>query len=421
MRRQLKIEEKITRSSTMKKQVFWNTLGSTVYSFISMLFTIFVTRVLGDTENGIFTIALTTSQVLIAVGYFEVRTFQVSDSRNLYCFQDYLSLRAITCALMLLVSLGYAALHLEQIHVATVMFAMCLVKVLEAFGDVYEAMYQKKERLDLSGKIICFRTLFAAAAFVMVLWTVKSLEAAAAAMVLATGLGVFFLDMFPMRYFETDRRPFKWDRLPSLIKSCFPLFVSSFMSMYIINASRYAIKGTMDYRYQTYYGAVFMPVAAINLMTGFVLKPLLTRQAACWNGKQIPEFICILRRIVLAVVCCLFVALSAAWFLGIPVLEMLYGIELSSYKTELLILTAGGGAFAISTALYYSLTVMRKQRHIFFSYGIVFVETWLLSHWMTVQWGIRGASLSYILSMALLDLFFYIGVRKGIGEHSDEN
>ncbi len=410
----MKIEQRIIKNATIRQQVFWNMLGSTVYSFISVFFTILVTRISGDTENGIFTIALTTSQVLIAVGYFEVRTFQVSDSRNIYRFQDYLSLRVLTCTLMFISSLVYIAWNWENTHVAVVVFCMCLVKVLEAFGDVYEGMYQKMRRLDLSGKIVLVRTLTMAAAFAGTLWKTKDLEAASVSMVVAAFLGVCLLDVFPMRYFEKERSPFQWDRLWGLVRSCFPLFLSSFMSMYIINASRYAIKGVMEYRYQTYYGAIFMPVAAINLMTGFVLKPLLTRQAACWNENREKEFVLILKRVILAAIGCLAAALFAAWFWGIPVLRALYGIELADYRGELLILTVGGGAFAVSTAFYYSLTVMRRQGHIFFSYGLVFLETVPVSRILTGIMGIRGAAFSYLLSMLLLDLLFYAGVRRGV-------
>ncbi len=415
----MRIEERITKDSTIRQRVFWNTLGSATYSLISMIFTILVTRILGDTENGIFTIALSTSQVLIAVGYFEVRTFQVSDSRNLYCFQDYLSLRVLTCMLMLLASVVYVAANWENVHVAIVVLSMCSVKVMEAFGDVYEGMYQKRERLDLSGKIVFVRTLLSAVVFSAVLLGTRSLEVACAAMAAAVFLCVISLDVFLMRYFEKNRRPFKWDKLLELVKNCLPLFLSSFMSMYIINASRYAIKEAMDYRYQTYYGAVFMPVAAINLMAGFVLKPLLTRQAACWNEKRIREFVSILKKILLAVAGCLTVALLLAWFLGIPVLQILYGIGLADYKAELLILTLGGGAFAASTSLYYSLTVMRRQRYIFLSYGVVFAETWFVSHFMTEWWGTKGAAFSYMISMVFLDLMFYAGVRRGIRRATD--
>ena len=60
-----------------------------------------------------------------------------------------------------------------------------------------------------------------------------------------------------------------------ILWECMPLFIGSYLTLYVGNAPKYAIDDFLELKYQTYYGILYMPSFVINLLSGFVFKPLL--------------------------------------------------------------------------------------------------------------------------------------------------
>mgnify|MGYP001082214474 FL=1 len=56
-----------------RKNFIWNMLGSTLYSFASIILLAAATRVLGEDKAGVFSIAFTTGQLMLTIGFYEMR------------------------------------------------------------------------------------------------------------------------------------------------------------------------------------------------------------------------------------------------------------------------------------------------------------------------------------------------------------
>ena len=87
----------------------WNMIGSVLYAAATILLVRLTRGAAGTGAGADFNIAFKTGQILLTVGYFEIRPFQVTDVNNEYSFQDYLSLRVITCAVMAALGFLYPA------------------------------------------------------------------------------------------------------------------------------------------------------------------------------------------------------------------------------------------------------------------------------------------------------------------------
>ena len=59
-----------------RKNFIWNMLGSTLYSFASIILLAAATRVLGEDKAGVFSIAFTTGQLMLTIGFYEMRPYQ---------------------------------------------------------------------------------------------------------------------------------------------------------------------------------------------------------------------------------------------------------------------------------------------------------------------------------------------------------
>ena len=143
---------------TMKKDVFLD--GACRHAVCGQFFRHVAGRVkyIGAAAFGIFSIALPIGNQLVTIGYFNMRTFQVSDVLEKYSFGDYCASRLITTAAMAVVGViwiaagGYRGEKMAAI-VLMIGFRMC-----ESVSDLLEGRYQQKNRYDVSCRAVFVKT-----------------------------------------------------------------------------------------------------------------------------------------------------------------------------------------------------------------------------------------------------------------------
>ena len=72
-----------------KKKFIWNMLGSGIYSLATVIFVMLAKRIVGEEAGAKFYMAFTTGQMLLTIGYFEIRPFQVTDVKGQYRAEAY--------------------------------------------------------------------------------------------------------------------------------------------------------------------------------------------------------------------------------------------------------------------------------------------------------------------------------------------
>ena len=157
------------------------------------------------------------------------------------------------------------------------------------------------------------------------------------------------------------------------------------------------------------YGAIFMPTSVINLVAGFVIRPYMTKMSISWELSRLKSFVGIIGRLAAVIAALTVLALGGAWFLGIPVLSLLYSnisYALADCRPAFMLIILGGALNAFMNLFYYALIIMKMQKYIFGVYGVVAVMAVLIST-PFVRWGgIFGGALAYtILTAALMGLF----------------
>lgn len=387
---------KNSSNSQIKKDYFWNTMGSGMMAAFSVILMWVVTRIMGAYVGGIFAFAYAVAQQLQTVGAYEMRTYQATDVREVFKFDVYLAARMITCAVMLLCAVVYGFWHEGFTEDAWIIILICVIKGFESFEDVYHGMFQQHKRLYIAGQALFFRMLITMLTFVVVLFISKNLLLTCAITVPVSIIALILLNI-PQAAKITDVRPrFQWNRIKGLLISCFPLFIAAFVMQYVNNMPKYGMETYLTKEYQTYYTILFMPAFVINLFSGFAFKPMLTSLAEHWVENRYKRFIGTLGRGLAVVTGLTVLVIAGGYLLGIPVLSWFYGLDLSGYKAELVLLLLGGGFSAAGIILYYGLMVMRKQKQILYGYIMTLLAALPFSGILVRKWGIRGASILYM-------------------------
>lgn len=396
----------IGNGTTDKKNFLWNMIGSGVFAAVSMLLSFFIIRVMGEDIGGVFSIAITLSQMFAYIAYFEMRTYQVTDVRRRFTFAEYHGAKLVLCILMMVICTGYVAYKGYEPQKLIVILLMCVYRMIDGYADLYEGTFQQEGRLDLTGKSLFFRTVLSAGVLVVMVLCTHNMIVSVLAAVAAAVVGVLVFDVLILREFC----PFamRFGKLKEVIGACFALFAGSFLWTYILSASRIAIDANMASNYQSYYQTIFMPVSVINLFVTFILKPALTTLSENYDKRRDKEFFAQVIRITACIAGLTVVCMAGAYLLGIPVLSALVGCDLSPYRGVLVLLMAAGGLNSASYFMYYLLSIMRKPKSILFGYVTAALLTTLIASPLVQSQGIYGAAVSFLLTVLYLSMAFLV-------------
>ncbi len=393
-----------------KQNIVWNMIGSFLYAFASLILTIAVVQIAGEDAGGIFTFAFTTlGQHMFTMAYFGIRPFQITDTGNQYSFGEYLGLRLFTCAAALFVGIGFVALNDYSTEKAMTVVLMVAYKVIDALADTYEAEFQRSGRLHLTGKSNAFRTVLSVGIFLSVLAVTGELVIASAAAVAAQIAGFLVFDVLVIRELPNIDWNAKPGRRFTLLKDNTLLFFSVVLDFYIFSASKYAIEACMADKDMAVYGAIFMPTSVINLVAGFVIRPYLTKLSLQWEKKDKLRFVKTIGKLAGVIAALTVLALGCAWFLGIPVLSLLYSnisYALAECRPAFVLIVLGGALNAFMSLFYYALIIMKMQKYIFGVYGIIGVTAVMISAPLVRWGGVFGGALAYVILMAALMVLF---------------
>ena len=410
------------RISFMENDVLWNALGSMMYALASMILAFFVLRLLGEREGGIFGFGYSTlGQQFFILAYFGIRPFHITDMRGEFSFREYLGFRNLSSSL----AVFFASLFLlyqflvgnYSAEKSSILFFLCLYKILDGYIDVYESELQRRGKLYKTGQSLFFRTLFAVVLLLMTLLLTKNLFPGVILMNLCQLFCFYFFCLSPLKKTAAigEERPFNLAAGKSLFLESFFLFVSVFLDFYVFSSSKYAVDAVMGSSFSGIYNLLFMPSNFIYLLANFIIRPALPRLAALWQeGKKeafrkeegsLMKKVMILS--ILLLLLAVFLSPLALWILERLLGKAFYG-KMMAERFSFCFLILGGCFYALANLEYYLLVTKRRQKRIFIGYALGAFFSLLSADYMVRQGGFFMGALQFTGMMCFLFLFFFL-------------
>ena len=394
-------------TTNLRRNFLWNFLGSTCYAFVSLFYLMITTRFNGVDAAGIFSFAFSTANIFLVIGLYSGRTFQVTDKNHATTDSDYFYLKAFTCAAMLIVGLIFCFARGYDFEKSVIIMSLVIFRVFEAISECTYSVIQKHDRLFQVGRSMFAKALIGLIGFFLIDLFTHDLILACAIIALANLLIMFFYD-FP-KLFQTGFRfqNFRADRVWLLLKIGFFTFGFTFLNLYLINAARFPLDSTsLNHSAQAIYSIILMPATVLVLVSQYLIQPFLTSLKKLF-ATDAHKFQILILQLCAALIVIGAICLLCAWLLGIPVLELLYAIELSGHLPGLMLILLGGIFNALVVIISTALITMRRTSDQFWIYLLTAIFALFVSQILVVQSGVFGACLSYMLSMLLL-LMLYI-------------
>ena len=166
------------------KDFTWNAVGLTLNACNSLFFLIVVRFINGLDVAGIFTYAFALCIFLYTFVIFYNRSFQVSDNKNKFSFNDYLTCRIITSIVGFIFIIIFAIANSFSFLETSTVLLLSIFRIIEAISDCFYGAIQKKNKLYQTGISLSLKATFGLLAFFVIDFATKNLSLAIIALII---------------------------------------------------------------------------------------------------------------------------------------------------------------------------------------------------------------------------------------------
>lgn len=400
-----------------RKDFVYNMFGSLANALVSVILLVVVSHTAGDAAAGVFSLAFSSAQMMYTIGVFEMRNIQVTDVKGSFSFSEVLGFRILTIGAMFVFCACFLVLKGYGGQKGAAIAMLCVYMALLALSDVFQGNAQLRGYLSIGGKSLGGQVLLAAAAFSVALAITKDLLLSIAVMTVVPLLWILLYDLPYQRNFSQDKPVFRIKTVRKILLLAAPLFICSFLQQYIFNQPKFSIDRFLTDVDQSYYGYLVMPTFFINLLSIFVFRPQLVTLAENWTGGKFTAFRKTVAMLYLWVLIVTAAALLLGYLIGIPVLELLYGADLTGQRSVLMVLLLAGSMSALCSLTGTLLTILRRQQYSLIAFGTVFLLSLAIPDMLVRRMALIGAAAAYLFEMTLLFgilmVIFFIFLRRG--------
>lgn len=391
---------------------FWNALAASLNSFQTMLLLLVLTRFGTASDSSYFVMGYSVANLLYTLGKFGVRQYQVTDVSEKYRFSDYLSLRLLSMLFMsigVVLALSYGRfLNHYTVNKVVIILLICVYKGIEAFEDVYHGRFQQKGRLDIAAKILATRLIVFVFGVAVLFLLTRNLILTILINTAVTSLLCKYLNSRALTIIPAASESLLTRTDRSLFFDCLPLCISQMLNIYIVNSPKYIIDGLVTDELQTSFNIIVMPVFVVALLGNFIFQPSMKKMGELWEQKDDRGFTQLIMKLSLYTVFVDAVVVAGGALLGIPVLELVYGVPLRSFRGVLIIFLIGGGVNAILNILTIALTAARYQKQQMFGYAVCAFFLLVLGRKVFSEGSFSALAILYLLVLSGLTVYSLI-------------
>ncbi|MEG0034940.1 MAG: lipopolysaccharide biosynthesis protein [Bacilli bacterium] len=394
-------------NSNIKKNYFWNTVGTTLLSFNSLFFMIIVTRINGIEDAGIFSFSFASACIINVIALYCGRTYQIADDNSIIKESDYIISRFFTSIFALFITICFVFINHYDIYKSSIFMLLCTLKCIEALSDVYYGVIQKKDKLFIVGKSLTFKSLVGLIGFFIIDFFTNSVIISCVFLVVLNFVYLVFYDIKNAHKETKIVYEFNINRIKRLLTVSMSTFLFTLILLVVINIPRYIIDVYLNDSAQAIYGILSMPATFIMLFGQFILQPSLLNLSIHYKNRDLKQFnrtIFLLCGIILA---SLIIVLPITYVIGIPVLNLIYGIELEPYTLLLILVIVGAALYAASNVILNALITLHCTHEQLILQIFTLIFSLIVSVLLVKNFGLQGSIISYF---AILSIQFVLYV-----------
>lgn len=390
---------------SVSKNALYNMVGSIFYCFCQWIISALIVVRLSPSEisasnRSLLQLAISITNIFYSISNYNMRTYQISDTKDKYSSGDYIGMRFVTAAISVIlcaiyvIVLGYSAKNVVCV------LAYMIYKLSETFSDVLHGIDQKKYRMDYVGISFVIRGIVSVATFTGALIIFGDVFVAIVAMAIATLAVVVIYDAPRTSRLDAIKPVFNKRTITTLLIVCLPTVISTACFTAITSVPRQMLeamhKGALGY-----YGTIATPLVVVQVMATSIFNPTLTQLAEFYNDGKSKKLI---RQMfkdfaivgAIAAVTCVCIAFFGEFAIG-----LVFGKEYVSYTGLMYGIVACTSLYVVSWLAKNVLIIMRKLKICMVASLITLPVSILLSKPFIKLFYMNGVSYSVIVAYVI--------------------
>lgn len=399
------------------KNFIWNSIGSIVFGFTSLFFMIIVTRINGIEEAGRFTFAFANACIFWTIAAYSGRTYQVTERNKEICDSDYFYNRITTSLFSIIIAVIFALITRTTPEKFILIVLLTFYRSIDAVIESMHAVTQRNGELYKAGMSLFFRTIILVIVFTILNVFTKNLIIASISLIIVNLIFMFAVDFRNIKD-KFTKRNFDFKINNQLLQLGFTTFLYSFLTIYVTNATKYAINSFTNDEMQAVFGIIIMPASFLSLISTYLVQPFLNSITEYLENNDIKSLKVLVSKLSLAIILIGLFATGACYLIGIPILELIYGVSLNEQKINLIIILLGSILYSLVILLSAIFIALRKTNDQLFLLVLTAVAALISSNLLVKASGMNGAAMSYMIVMTIelllhiVTIFFILKEKK---------
>ena len=391
-----------------QKKITINAIGSIVSMLGQWLISVLLVRMGGYADAGVFSLAMSMSNVFNSIANYGIRNYQVSDARRDFSQRQYLwartaaiALSFAVCGVYLLASAGYSSGERLAIGLYLV------YSNINIFGDTLLGTLQLHGMLQLNGYSSIIKGVVCFVVFCLSYLAWHSLPVSLGMMAAAIAAVTVLYDWRLYRQVEPGRIwPVRGDgqAVCRLAWLCLGLMVSNLLPLITTAIPRRVIQQILGAEQLGYFSTIFTPTVLVTTLIPTVVVAILPHIGRAWAERDRRAM---KRWVVVSYTSVAVITLAAelaALLIGKSVMQLIFGKEILQYYDLLYWAILATGLNAATSCGNGILTAMRKNISVAGTASAALLLTAAMSSILISKNGIYGASFVLILAYGMQNI-----------------
>ena len=159
---------------------------------------------------------------------------------------------------------------------------------------------------------------------------------------------------------------------------------------------------------QAIFNIILMPATFIYLLAGFILSPFMVEISKEIEKKEYDKSKKRVIKIISIILLLGIISLIGCYYCGIPILNIIYGIDLTAYKFGFLIIILGSIMYSISVAISTILIAYRELKIQTIISLVLSILSYLICNILVKKLSITGGCYAYLIVVSLRALIYII-------------
>lgn len=361
--------------------------GASQWAILSLIAKLGGAHMLGE-----YALAMAVAFPASMLAHLNLRAVLATDVEEQHPFADYFFVRLLASSLGLAASAVLAMASPRPM----LLLLIALSLALEAVSELYYAVMQRRERLDVMGRSLMLRSALTIALTAGALWLTRNVLAAGAALVMSRLLILVTHDV-PLSRVEHGRlvAPRK------LLWATAPLGLVLLLVSLTTNLPRYAIEQHRGTAELGVFAAVASFITVGSTLTMALGQSAITPIARAFSSGDRPRFRLLSMRLVLFAAALGAAGIISALVAGRLVLAVFYRPEFAEHQPLLVAVLAAGTLSYVAVALGYVLSGTRQFTVQLPLLAVVAASSAAASWLLVPSWGLTGGAAAIAIAGAV--------------------